>query len=341
MVLKPGLNPPETFTLENAPTGRWEAKLNVNDDFDMDNVAYLAVAPIRPVKVAVAADERYFFENSVLAFSNRAGLLTLIAKDESVSAADVVLAKSSVPSAPYSIVFQPSGESSWWKELGEEIVPGPARVVIEDHPVLRHLDASTIPFIGARKITPPPGSQVLVTDDQGTPLIFLVRTNGQAAVVVNLDPVASDFYFSAWFPILVHSAATHLAARETPLAASYQPGQPVPIPGGRDELTTKVSPPSDPNAKPGTNESLAAQEITGIWFHDIDRLGFYTLENAGGKHDVGASLLSRAESQITNTAAADRLDPISRGRPPAHWLTLVAIAILTGESILYHRRKVG
>jgi hypothetical protein len=29
------------------------------------------------------------------------------------------------------------------------------------------------------------------------------------------------------------------------------------------------------------------------------------------------------------------------GLPPAYWLTIAAIVLLTTESVLYHRRKVG
>jgi hypothetical protein len=242
---------------------------------------------------------------------------------------------------PNSINFEPRGESPWWTEIGEEIIPGPARLLVEDHPALRHLDPTTIPFVGARQVTPVAGAQVLVADDRGAPLILLARKNDQATLVVNLDPIAADFYFSAWFPILVHSASTHLAAREMPLAASYQPGDSVPIPGGRDSVVTKVTLPADFVADIAGTDLRPAVEQHGPWFSGVDRLGFYALANPTGTHDFGASLLSRDESQIANTAAADRHEPISRGRPPAHWLTLLAVAILTGESILYHRRKVG
>jgi hypothetical protein len=339
--VKPGVNPPETFTLEGAPVGRWLAQLEVDDGFAADNVAHLAVAAPDPVKVAIASTERYFLENSVLAFSQQAGLLTLVGNDEKEATADVVLAKSTTPDSRFTIIFQPQGEAAWWTELGDEIIPGAARVLVEDHPVLRHVDATTIPFIGARQITPAAGSQVLVADDRGAPLIFLTRKQDRAAVVVNLDPAAADFYFSAWFPILVHSAATHLAARENPPAATYRPGEAVPIPGGREHVVTMVTPPPDP-APMATGEAQNLEmEVQGAWFGGIDQLGFYSLANPTGRYDVGASLLSERESLINNESAADRHEPISRGRPPAHWLTLLAIVILTGESVLYHRRKVG
>ena len=85
--VKPGTNRPETFILENALPGRWIARLNVEDPLPLDNVAYLVAARPEAIRVAVRSEDRYFLEKSVLAFSQIAGLLTLVADK-----ADVVLA---------------------------------------------------------------------------------------------------------------------------------------------------------------------------------------------------------------------------------------------------------
>jgi hypothetical protein len=213
-------------------------------------------------------------------------------------------------------------------------------VLVEYHPVLRHLDATSIPFVGARQITPAPGAQIIVADDNGLPLIYKARKGSRAAIVVNMDPVAAEFYFSAWFPVLVHSSVTHLAGRENQLAAAYRPGEAVPIPAGRDDVVTKITAPPAAQAA-GSSTPPARAEIRGPWFRSVDKLGFYTLENPAGKHTVGASLLSSAESLLNNADTTDHHEPLSRGRSPAAWLTIVAIAALAAESVLYHRRKVG
>ena len=53
------------------------------------------------------------------------------------------------------------------------------------------------------------------------------------------------------------------------------------------------------------------------------------------------SLLSQSETLLENEQVEDTSKPISRGHAPAYWLTVLAIVVLTIESLLYHRRKVG
>ena len=90
--VQPGLNDPQTLTIENAEPGRWTVRLDVDDPLAQDNLAYLAVEPPRPVRVAVETDDRFFFENSVSAFSHQAGLLMLDSQDP-----QVVIGKSTAP----------------------------------------------------------------------------------------------------------------------------------------------------------------------------------------------------------------------------------------------------
>ena len=330
LTIAPGNNRPETFELTGAPAGRWLAKLDVDDALAEDNTAYLSLTKPKPVRVSVESADRFFLENSVQAFSQGESLLSLV-KDNP----DVVLAKGAAPKADLSIIFQPAGESIWWTKLGDEVTAGAARVLIEDHPALRHLDASSIPFVSARQITPIAGAQVLVADDNGLPLIYKARHGRQTAIVINLDPVAAEFYFSAWFPVLVHSAVTHLAGHENALAAAHRSGEPVIIPGGRDDITTKITGPPD------TRSPSETVDVTGDVFRDAKTIGFYTLENPSGKYSVGESLLSSSETLLNNDASQSNNEPLSRGQSPAGWLTVLAIIALTAESVLYHRRKVG
>jgi len=325
LTLEPGVNPPESFTLEDAPPGRWLARIDVEDALAADDVAYLAVRKPKPITVSVESSDRFFLENSVLAFAGSDELLNLVP-----DGADVVIAKSATPEAPLAVVFQPNGDSPWWTDLGDEVEVGAPRVLQPEHSALAHVDAGTIPFVGARQLTAPAGAQVLVADDSGLPLIYIARQNDRSAVVVNLDPVLADFYFSAWFPVLIHSSVTHLVGRETPLVASYRPGERVPALAPTDDAKSMLA--------AATGEQ---HDMQGKWLTLPPALGFYKLTNDAGAWDLGASLLSEQESLLGNEQAKDSRQPISQGRSPVHWLTLVAIVVLTGESILYHRRKLG
>ena len=266
------------------------------------------------------------------AFSQGESLLSLV-KDNP----DVVLAKGAAPAADFSIIFQPTGESVWWTKLGDEVTAGAARVLVEDHPALRHLDAASIPFVGARQITPAAGAQVLVADDNGLPLIYKARHGRQTAIVVNLDPVAAEFYFSAWFPVLVHSAVTHLAGHENRARRRLSTRR-----AGHDSgRSRRRDDESHRAARADEQRRVEPRRCNRRRIPRCDQLGFYTLENPSGTHTVGASLLSSAETLLNNESSQSNNEPLSRGHSPAGWLTLLAIVALTAESVLYHRRKVG
>jgi hypothetical protein len=324
--VKPGVNRPETFSVENALPGKWIVRLKVDDSLPSDNTAYLAALHPDPIRMAVRSEDRFFLEKSVEAFSRSAGLLTLVSDKP-----DIVLATASVPKDDAkAILFHPTGKSPWWKDLGEEIEVAAPRVLVKNHPALRHLDPTSIPFVGARRLTPPPGAQILVADDHGLPLIYAARRDSHAAIVVNMDPVAAEFYFSAWFPVLVHSASTYLAGRETPLSATYRPGDSAPIPGASEDTVSTW-----------TTAAGKETQVRGKWLTLDDQLGYSELSNASGHWFVGSSLLAETETLLDNKEASSTSESISRGRSPTQWLTLLAIVVLASESVLYHRRKVG
>jgi hypothetical protein len=149
-------------------------------------------------------------------------------------------------------------------------------------------------------------------------------------MIVNLDPVAAEFYFSAWFPVLVHGAATHLAGREESLLATYNTGSTIPLPGVKDEETSSVETPS--------GNSL---QVKGKRSSTLNTTGFYSLRNPSGEWFASVSLLSQNESLLDNSALQTTLKPIAQGMPPYLFLTVIAMGLLVTESLLYHRRKVG
>lgn len=304
--LKPGENPAVTLTLDDAPTGRWKATLGLEDALEADNTAFLHVPPRQPVPVGVVADDPFFFQNAVSAFERSDQLLALAPDAKS---ARLMLSKSKVPSDVSAIVFHPAGESTAWAKVGDEIGTPVPKVLIKDHALLRYLDAETMSFAGARQITAPAGSVVLVADESGPPLIYLTRIGAQTVCVVNLDPLAAQFYLSAWFPVLIHNAAAHLTHREDLPPATLATGSSARVPGRADET------PYGPILTSGFHE-------TGEW-------------------TLAASLVSPEESLLRNDTLKESLKPIASGEAPSYWLLVLAILVLAGESILYHRRKVG
>ena len=258
--IQPGRGASSVFELENAEPGQWTMQLEIDDCLETDNRAFLVLPPQRPIKVSVAAAERFFYENSVLAFSNSGGILQLVPKDGQllIGQGNFEVETDKEESTDL-LIFRPDGPSPWWSDLGEEIEVTLPRTLDEDHPAIRHLDATSIPFIGARRLKSPPGAEVWVEAEDGTPLIYKVTRAGTSAVVVNLDPGESDFYFSAWFPVLVYSTATHLAGRTESTRSTYASGQIAPIAGVQNGETTTLTLPDDQTQT--TTETLSLIHI--------------------------------------------------------------------------------
>lgn len=325
VTVQPGLNPPQVLTIDEAQPGRWTAELDLEDALPVDNVAYLVARKDPPIPIDVAATDRFFLNQSVLAFSHGSGLLELVGND-----GQITLALGSTPDKPRAIVFRPSGESPWWSDLGDEIEVTAPRTVVEDHPVLRHIDPTTIRFIGARTLTVPPGSQVLVESEQGVPLIYVVSRTGSSAVVLNFDPVAAEFYYSAWFPVLVHSSAIHLGGREEPLLAVYPPPGVVAVPGSETSSAATLVTPD------GKSQQVSGERLVGL-----NEPGFYELTSNGQRWLLASSALSTSESLINGVESEESTQAIAHGSSPAQSLTIFAVLLLALESLLYYRRKVG
>lgn len=325
--LTPGVNPPEHFSLEDAPSGAWVASLELDDALSKDNAAYLTVPEPRPVRVKVATGDRFFFEVAILSFEAGSGLLSLVEESPEIE----IVKGNPGGEAAAMVLFTPEGDSPWWDAVGEPVEVIAPRVLIADHPVIRHLDASTFTFAGARAITPPPGAVVLIESEEGVPLLYQVAREGRSAVVVNLDPVASEFVLSPWFPVLVHGAAVHLAGRSEDPAPLYRPGDLVPVPGYREGGIATLTPP----------RSKTPVRVSGEKYGPLEEIGFYQIETDADPWIFGSSLATKAESLLDNTAFTATAGPLARGHAPAYWLIVLTLCLLVAESLLYHRRKVG
>ena len=336
VTIDPGTNQAAVFEFENSDEGRWQLTLEIEDALAQDNHAYLVLPPVEPIPVRVDAQERFFFENSVLAFSKSGGILQLVDEGGQLRICQGAEASSESPDADGTIagsdllVFRPEGESPWWSEVGEEIEVAIPRVIDDSHPALRHLDAASIPFVGARRLTVPPGAEVWVVAEDGTPLIYKLTRSGSSAVVVNLDPLNSNFYFSAWFPVLVYSTAKHLAGRTETLRSTYTTGQVSPVLGSGQNVVTEMTLPS------GESVSFTTPQTPSM-----KTAGFYQLKRNDDSWLTSSSLLSVNDTLIDNSEIKDTSKPINRGWSPVGLLTVLAIAFITLESILYQRRKVG
>lgn len=325
LTLKPGAPVTATLDLEGASPGRWTARLLGGDAFPDDDQAALGLAPRRPVRVAIPAADAYFFQRCVESFQVASGALELVTANPEVVLARGNAGGAGIPPAA-SLIFSPQGESPFWKSIGErtEVLLPEARQ--PGHPVLKNLDFEALRFEGARTVVPPEGALILATAESGMPLIWQATLANQSAIVVNLDPDEGEFFLSPWFPVIVHNAATHLAGRGSPPRAVVATGSLATIPGG-------ATPPQNP--PPGNGVAVSALADTMFL---VDQRGHW---HAATGEWFGGALLSEPETVLDAKGPAATAKPIERGHPPLVWLLALALGLLAGEMLLYHRRKVG
>ena len=144
--------------------------------------------------------------------------------------------------------------------------------------------------------------------------------------------MASNFYFSAWFPVLIQSVAMTLSAREAPLVSSHAAGEVVKLSGHETALPVNVIFPSGREVEANSGALSPLTEF-----------GFHRLTHPNQEWEVGVSMFQTKEtlSGLGKEVSSGEIRGVASGSPLAWWLTVLAMLVLMVESVLYHRRKVG
>lgn len=329
--IKPGLNSSEVFRIEDAPEGRWIFRLERADLLMPDNEAFAYLPALVPVNVGVLGDDRFFYDQSVRAFSTGERWLRLALLAE----ADVVIGQgavslSEVSAAASLLVFNPAGESPYWLDLGDPFAVALATVADEDHPLVKHWDPNSLAWVGAKRLKAPPGAEVLVSSDDGTPLLYRVSDRGRKVVVANFDPTEADFFLSPWFPVMVYSVATHLSGQGEPKPTTLAAGQHLAEYFVDDGSQIKWTAPSG---------DVVEKQVEDLGI--VRELGFHQWTSGKTTWTAGCNLLDATESSLRPSRLSENTEPLTRSWSPGFWLTLVAILVVMVESVLYHRRWVG
>jgi len=305
----PGLNDGETYTVPGGESGPWFLECTIDDALPRDNVAYAVIPPHAPIRVQVSSTgaDTAFMHACVRAFGDDHVALQLV-QDRP----DVLLCRGQgwLPATVTRMVaFMPTVASGLCTEVGDALPPQAARAPRVPDPVLRFVDTEALTFKGARRLKPPPGASPIAQTKAGDPLIYRVSDPERTAFVFNMDPLESDFVFSAYFPILVYTMARDLTGRSLNYRASYRPGDTLPSP--------------DPDG----GRLLA-------------RLGLHT--NAVPEQPLIACSINGEEETLFNAPAGKHTDArVESGWSIGYWLLVAALLLPAIESMLYHMRKVG
>jgi hypothetical protein len=210
--------------------------------------------------------------------------------------------------------------------------------VLDDDPLLRHVDLSTVHILQARRVEPPPEARVLV-EAAGGPLLFVAeRPEGRLAVLA-FDLHDSDLPLQVAFPILVANLTNWLlpggAAR---LPATVRPADAVPIQADPEATGIQVTAPDGARYTLPVGGEPAA-------FAATDQLGVYRVEQSvpsGAIQPVAyfaVNLFDEGESDIRpqDTVRVGQAEVVAQGRAEEGrrefwpWLAGAALAVLAVE----------
>ena len=314
----------ESIPLDRIEPGAWLLRLRGSDALAQDNVAPLGLNAPQPIPVQVSAKNPFFFQQCIAAFSRADSLFEPMDGFGKLS-----LAEGAPPDTETAIVFAPSGESPFWKDLGPELSSGAPEIVTKEHALIARIDPALLAFDGARKLVAPAGAVVVLAHSDGTPLLYTSTEGGRRAVIINFDPSREDFFLSPWFPVLVHDAAVFLTGRENSFPSSVATGRVIDVPG--TELLSAATFRRDGTDKPLPRDTPVK----------IDRIGNYAFTRNAAQWQLGGAVLSVGESMGAPAGASSPEVKLASGWPLAAWFLLAALMALFAEELLYHRRKVG
>lgn len=315
LAIKPGVNKPVVIEIKNAEPEKWVIALDIKDSLDADNKAYAVVPPPKLFKVSLGAeDARPFYRFFVDSFKQSNKGFKLIHNNEKADIAILEGSEKKSPAAESYIIFNPSGDSMFWKKIqpleNASTVP---QKILPEHPSVKFCNLDNVDFSGAKKIVPPDNSVVIVKSIDGIPLIYKTEVSGRKAYVLNLNPVDSDFFLNVSFPVILRSMALDLSGVSKEAKAAYS----------SSELSRMKNRLENANG-----------EFSG-------KPGFYKSGNAKDKNVYACSILSESESLSRKIEPGKSALKIKAGMPLSDLFYILAAIILTVECILYHRRKVG
>jgi len=315
--------------------GLAELRLNVEDDLAADNVAYAYLPDARRPRVAVVSDNPFLLQaiaaNDALD-ARKVGLDAPLASFDCV-VTDGAVSANVIESGRPLLAINPSDVAGWWRATGAAERPE-ITSVDHGHPLNSYLSYADVHIESAARREVPAWLRPVVSA-AGDGLIFAGEERSRRVALIGFDLAQSDLPLKVEFPILLANATAWLAGRDAQAPErAVRTGQPVVI--RTPQTTATIQPPG------GDEQTVPSREGT-IAFADTLRAGVYQVKDAP---PFAASLLSESES---NNAPRDSLktragevsgqaETFQAEREAWRWLALAALAVLSFEWWVYHKR---
>ncbi|HDS29619.1 MAG TPA: VWA domain-containing protein [Firmicutes bacterium] len=333
------------YNPDSKSNGVLEAKLDINDDFQLDNIAY-AIPPLTEGMTVLVVGENQFLIN---ALSGVPGIrLFQIAQSQYIPGAGYDLtfftgyAPNSLSPGSY-VFFNPPNRDYLPCSVGEQVEYPRVTDWNDRHPMLRFVNPGSFNVFAAQKLTPKPGSLTLI-DGNNTPLMVYGERGNLRTLVFPFSLNNSDLITRPTFPILIFNLVSFFRSHVRSGSGNL-----------RTQGITSVWVDSDAETLKLIGDDgieLTFPVDAGHAFIDVDKVGIYTMKIDDGDDSdriLVANLFDEKESDVaarTSFSTTAGIGEIRRFDVQGEkriwkWLAIVALLILTGEWYFYHRKGFG
>jgi Mg-chelatase subunit ChlD len=335
----------QLITAAVARDGILTARLKVDDDLAVDNVAYVVNRTPQPVKVLLVTRGNSFLERALAIGSNVQ--VTKITPDQFKPTLDydvVVCDFQSITELPRgNCMFIHSYATKVFEIVGQ--LEWPMTEIIDcksNHDLMRHVQLDEYVAIAkALQVKPPDWAQVVVESRQG-PLILAGEQNHQRIVFITFDLLDSRWPLRISFPIFIANAIQWLNPHR-PDAALFQvkAGEPIRLPLKETVTNIKVTRPDK------SVESVVVEEkARELVYKHTDAVGVYEAKVDDQKIQFCSNLLSKDESNIApreqiavgKFGAVESQRLLTANMEIWRWIALGGFCLLCVEWYLFHRR---
>ncbi len=342
VTLEPSVRRAVVLPFSHGGGGTVTARLQIDDDLAVDDVAYAVLPPPRKIAVLLVSSGNLFLEK-VLRTDPQVSLEVRTPDQYAggMAEADVVVLDSVTPPRVGAgrFVFV----NTVPPDVPLEVLGKIERPTIMDwdraHPVMRHVEFAKVAIEDALRVRPLAAGRPLV-EAVGGPLIYALEEPDRKALFLGFDLFKTDLPLRIAFPLILSNGLRWLHPAGLDQASlQLAAGQPILLPVAHGVTSVTVTTPSGRTVKAPITRGVVS-------FTETDEVGVYSLATARGETRVAINLMDADESNLLPrplpaaaglAAAAPAPIPIQRELWPL--FVLLAVALLAAEGLLYWRRQ--
>ncbi|QDU95395.1 vWA domain-containing protein [Lignipirellula cremea] len=354
------------YGLESIEHAWLRVRINRQDDFALDNVAYVALNAPRPANILLVSPGNPLLETvlttpasakiSTLRIAEPAVLMTEKYQEEARGGAyDLIIydrcSPQESPSASTLYIGAiPPGDG--WKK-GEK--QGPPALLDWDrlHPLMQLIELGNVLFVEGFEVTPPPGGKTLIESQFGAVFAIAPRDGYEDAVlgmeILSTSKEGAQAYNTNWyqrlsFPIFFQNLIRHQGGGRTAIASDLvRPGDLVRLQTALPQQYLMVTPPGGSPAK------VEPQGKTLFPFSRTDRLGIYEVRDENSpqlSQLIAVNLFDGRESNLQprttlQFGATDvRAEAVWETQQVDYWkwIVLLGLVVLLAEWWIFNQR---